>query len=145
VLVADGVVFVALMPALAFVRRSLAPPDERRHRLEPGFVERVLHDGVFVNDVPGRFTQGYGVQLDEVGPLDAFARSFARFGFEQLALLSAESLTVGLEAALPELRADEALAKVVFELATGHAGDPSIFGLARHVLYVGRRLARGLS
>jgi SAM-dependent methyltransferase len=137
VLVGDGVVFIALMPALAFLRRSLALPDERRHLLEPGFNQRVLHDGVFVNDVPGRFTQGYGVKLEEVGPF------FSRFGFEQVALLSAESLTVGLETVLPELLADEALHQLVFELAIGHAGDPSILGLARHLLYVGRCRSAG--
>jgi len=132
VLVDDGIVFIALMPALAFLRRTLALPDERRHLLEAGFVERVLHDGVFVNDVPGRFTQGYGVTLDEV---ESF---FAHFGFEQVALRSAESLTVGLETALPALLADERLGALVVELAIAHAGDPSILGLARHLLYVGR-------
>jgi ubiquinone/menaquinone biosynthesis C-methylase UbiE len=137
VLAGDGVVFVALMPALAFLRRSLALPDERRHLRAPGFVERVLRDGVFVNDVPGRFTQGYRIKLEEVDPF------FSRFDFEQVALLSTESLTVGLEAVLPELLADEALRQLVVELAIGHAGDPSILGLARHLLYVGHYRSAG--
>lgn len=130
VLVGNGVAFVALMPALAFLRRSLAMPDERRHLLEPGFIRHVLDDGVFINDVPGRFTQGYGVKLDDVGPF------FSRFGFEQLALLSSESLTVGLETVLAELLTDEALRELVFQLAISHAGDASTLGLARHLLYV---------
>jgi|SRR5579884_181353 len=134
VLVPDGVAFVALMPALAFARRSLALPDERRHLCEPGFIERVLQQGVFFNDVPGRFTHGDGVGPDEVPPF------FAGFGFEQLALLSAESVTVGLELALPEVLVDERLTQVALDLAIRHAGDPSILGLARHLLYVGRRV-----
>ena len=73
----------------------------------------------------------------EVGPF------FARFGFEQMALLWAESLTVGLEMVLPELLAGEALRQLVFELAIGHAGDPSTLGLARHLLYVGRCRSAG--
>src|SRR5438874_1992473 len=85
-------------------RVTLADADERRHLLDAGFLERVLGDGVFVNDVPGRFTQGYGVRLGEVEPF------FARFGFEQLALLSAESVTVGLESELPALLGDPELA-----------------------------------
>jgi len=62
VLASGGVAFVALMPRLAFLRRTLALADERRRLLEPGFVARVLEDGVFSNDVPGRFTFGYGAR-----------------------------------------------------------------------------------
>ena len=65
-----------------------------------------MHQGVFVNDVPGRFTQGYGVRRDGVGP---FVR---RFGFAQLALLSTESLTVGIESELPVLLKGPELARV---------------------------------
>jgi len=126
------VAFIALMPALAFVRRTLALPDERRHLLDAGFLERVRDDGVFINDVPGRFTQGYGVRLEDVEPF------FANFGFEQLALLSAESLTIGLESELPALLGDAVQAGLVQKLAIDHAGDPGILGLARHLLYVGR-------
>ncbi len=128
-----GVAFVALMPRLAFLRRTLAIADERRHVLDPSFVERVLEDGVFLNDVPGRFTQGYGVRPEEVGPF------FAGYQFEQLALLSSESLTVGLEGALPALLADARLAEIVLELPQRWATDPSVLGLPNHLLYVGRR------
>jgi len=133
VLAPGGVALVALMPRLAFLRRTLALADERRHLLEPGFVARVLEDGVFSNDVPGRFTSGYGARLEEIGPF------FASFGLEQLTLLSVESLTVGLEAILPELLGDTRVAEVVLGLALAAAADPSILGLARHLLYVGRR------
>jgi SAM-dependent methyltransferase len=133
VLTPGGVAFIALMPRLAFLRRMLALADERRRLFEPGFLARVLEDGAFSNDVPGRFTSGYGIRVAEIGPF------FASFGFEQLALLSAESLTVGLEAVLPELLGDARLAEVVLGLALEAAADPSILGLARHLLYVGRR------
>jgi SAM-dependent methyltransferase len=133
VLAPGGLAFVALVPRLAFLRRTLALADERRHLFEPGFVARVLEDGVFSNDVPGRFTTGYGARTEEIGPF------FAGFGFEQLTLLSAESLTVGLEAILPELLGDARLREIVLQLAVQAAADPSILGLARHLLYVGRR------
>jgi S-adenosylmethionine-dependent methyltransferase len=135
VLVNGGVVFIALMPALAFVRRSLAVPDERHLLLDAGFLERVLGDGIFINDVPGRFTRGYGVRVEDVEPF------FARFGLQHLALLSAESLTVGLESALPALLGDPVLAPLLIQLAIDHASDPGILGVARHLLYVGRKLA----
>ena len=136
VLVDGGVAFIALMPILAFLRRTLAVPDERRHLPDPGFLERVLHQGIFVNGVPGRFTQGYGVRPDDVGPF------FRGFGFEQLALLSTESLTVGVESELPVLLKDPVLARAVLQLAIDHAGDPGILDLARHLMYVGRYRAR---
>lgn len=48
----------------------------------------------------GRFTEGYGLKLNEV------ASFFESHRFDQFPLLSAESSTVGLESALPELLAD---------------------------------------
>src|SRR5262249_18595442 len=38
----DGVVFIALMPRLAFLRRTLAVPDERHHLAQPEFVAHLL-------------------------------------------------------------------------------------------------------
>ena len=63
-----GTAFVALMPRYGFLRRTLAIPDERRHLAQPDFVARLLDDGVFANDIPGRFTDGYGVRPEEVAP-----------------------------------------------------------------------------
>jgi 2-polyprenyl-3-methyl-5-hydroxy-6-metoxy-1,4-benzoquinol methylase len=53
-----GVAFVGLMPRLALLRRTMALADERRHLLQANFVEQLLADGAFFNDVPGRFTHG---------------------------------------------------------------------------------------
>ena len=50
-----------LVPLYGFLRRSLAIPDERRHLMQPEFVARILEQGVFINDIPGRFTDGCGV------------------------------------------------------------------------------------
>ncbi len=68
VLRSGGMAFVALMPRYAFLRRTMAIPDERHHLTQPGFVPRLLEDGVFINDIPGRFTHGYGVRPEDVGP-----------------------------------------------------------------------------
>jgi len=128
-----GVAFVALMPRLSLLRRTLALSDERRHLLEPGFLDRLLTDGAFFNDVPGRFTSGYGVRPDEVGPF------FQGVGLDLLMLLSTESITVGLQEALPDLLADSTLADVVLNLAIQYAAEPSMLGAANHLLYVGCR------
>jgi ubiquinone/menaquinone biosynthesis C-methylase UbiE len=130
-----GVAFVGLMPRLALLRRTMALVDERRHLLQASFVEPLLADGAFFNDVPGRFTHGYGARPEEVGPF------FDQMGFDTLALLSTESITVGLQDALPDLLADESLATAVLSLAIKYAGEPSTLGFAYHLLYVGRRRA----
>ena len=87
VLKPQGVAFAALMPLYGFIRRSLAIPDERRHLTQTEFVSRVLEQGVFINDIPGRFTDGYGVIPAAVPAY------FKENGFTMETLLSAQSKT----------------------------------------------------
>jgi SAM-dependent methyltransferase len=134
VLRAGGIAFVALMPRYAFLRRTLALADERRHLAAPEFVARLLHDGVFENDVPGRFTGGYGVRPEEVAPF------FARHGFTARDLLATESIVPDLQEALAALAADDLVAyRATLDVIVRLAGDPSILGLANHLLYVGQK------
>jgi SAM-dependent methyltransferase len=127
-----GVAFIALMPRYAFLRRTLALPAERRHLAQADFVARLMEDGVFLNDVPGRFTGGYGVRPEAVAPY------FESHGFQTLALLACEGITVGLAGAVAELAAEQPAAhQVALDLIVGTASDPSILGLANHLLYVG--------
>lgn len=129
-----GFVFVALMPRYAFLRRTLAIPDERRHLASAQFVTRVLEEGVFENDVPGRFTGGYGVRPADVEPF------FARHGFEARALLAAESIVPDMQAALAELaQGDPDTHIATMDTLVRVAGDPGILGLASHLLYVGQK------
>jgi SAM-dependent methyltransferase len=137
VLRSGGVAFVALMPRYAFLRRTLALPDERHHLAQPAFVDRVLEEGVFINDIPGRFTHGYGVRPEEVAPY------FAGYGFTMLALLATEGIVVDIQRALFELaETDRAAYEAAFQLVLSTAHDPNILGMAAHLLYVGRRGAR---
>jgi SAM-dependent methyltransferase len=130
----DGAVFVALMPRLAFLRRTLSVPDERHHLAQPEFVARLLDHGVFLNDVPGRFTAGYGVRPEEVAPF------FEVHGFATIVLLATEGITSGLGEALAALAAsDPQTYRVTLELIIRTASEPSILGLCHHLLYVGRR------
>lgn len=134
VLHVGGTAFVALMPRYAFLRRTLDIPDERRHLAQPDFIERVLNEGVFINDVPGRFTNAYGVLPEEVSPF------FERHGFTTLALLSTEGIAANSQRALSELATSEpAIYQATLDVIIQTAGDPSILGMATHLLYVGRR------
>lgn len=136
VLRSGGIVFVALMPRYAFLRRTLALPDERHHLTQPGFVERILKEGVFVNDRPGRFTGGYGVRPQDVAPF------FERLGFRTRALLAAESIVPDLQAALDDLRQEDPPAyRQILDVLVQTASDPSILGMSSHLLYIGDKAA----
>jgi hypothetical protein len=122
------------MPRYIFLRRTLALPDERPRLAQPDFVARVLDDGVFINDLPGRFTGGYGVRPEVVAPF------FARHGFTRLALLACEGIATGLEDALAELAGSNPAAyQATLDVVVRTADDPSILGLSNHLLYVGRK------
>jgi ubiquinone/menaquinone biosynthesis C-methylase UbiE len=129
-----GLAFVALMPRYAFVRRTLAIPDERHHMARSKFVTQLLQEGVFVNDIPGRFTHGYGVRPQEVAPF------FERYNFATLALLAAQGIAPDVQGALFELaESDPATYQAALDVIFSTASDPSILGMAAHLLYVGRK------
>ena len=129
-----GIAFVALMPRYAFLRRTLAIPDERRHLSSPSFVAHVLDDGVFDNDIPGRFTGGYGARPEDIAPF------FARHGFIARALLATESIVPDLQEELAALAVDSPEAhRAMLDTLMRVAGDPSILGMANHLLYVGQK------
>lgn len=134
VLRVGGTAFVALMPRYVFLRRTLDNPYERHHLAQSDFMNRLLNEGVFTNDVPGRFTNGYGVLPEEVSPF------FEQYGFTTLALLSAEGIAVNSQQALSELATNNpTLYQAAMDVIMSTAGDPSILGMANHLLYVGRR------
>ncbi len=129
-----GHVFVAAMPRLAFLQRTIALPDERHHLLDTDWLRRLLEDGIFENEVPGRLSLGYGVENGEI------ERLFEDNGFALLELISAESVSIGLESQVGEVietggPVSEALLRLMVDLA----GDPRLLGSARHQLFVGRR------
>jgi ubiquinone/menaquinone biosynthesis C-methylase UbiE len=134
VLKPHGVAFAALMPLYGFIRRSLAIPDERRHLTQTEFVSRVLEEGVFINNIPDHFTNGYGVRPEEV---PAF---FAQRGFTMQTLLAAEGIVGDLQRVLFELEQnDPATYQAALDVILSTANDPGILGMASHLLYIGRR------
>lgn len=134
VLQPGGIAAVALMPRLAFLRRIITLADERPHLLNSAFIASVLEHGEFINDIPGRLTVGYGVEPSEVAPF------FAQFGLEPLVLASSEGISVGIAQALADMEGTAPeLYKRALDLIVKTAGDPSILGMASHLLYIGRK------
>ncbi len=134
VLQPGGIAAVALMPRLSFLRRTLALADERPHLLDSQFISRLLDQGAFHNDIPGRLTAGYGVEPGEVAPF------FAQFGLESLVLASSEGISVGIAEALADMEATAPeLYERALDLIVQTASDPGILSMASHLLYIGRK------
>jgi hypothetical protein len=91
----------------------------------------LLDDGVFEDDVPGKFAGGYRVQPGEM------ERLLEAHGFAILERLSAESVSVGAEAEVGDLVAGgrptaDSLRRLILELA----GHDQVVAAARHLLPV---------
>jgi S-adenosylmethionine-dependent methyltransferase len=121
------------MPRWALLRRTLALPDERARLADAGFVDALLGRGEYTNPHPGRFTSGYGADPGEVGEV------FAAAGLRQIVLASTHGFATGLEKPLEELRtADPATYEAALTLLFRTAMEPSLLGVAGHLLYLGR-------
>ena len=133
-----GVAFVAFMPRYSLLRRTLAIPDERHRVSDPVWVSRLLRDGVFENDISGRFTHAYGADPSQIAPF------FEQYGLTTISLNAAEGVTTGLPNVLSGPEADDrSFSQTVLQLVMQTASDPSILGLANHLLYVGQKIAVG--
>jgi SAM-dependent methyltransferase len=129
-----GIAAVAFMPRYALLRRTLALPDERQHLTDSDWLERLLQHGVFQNDVPRRFTHGYGVQPAEIEPF------FAQYGLQMLTLAASEGIAGGIQAEVAEMiAADSDLRDCVLDILVQTATDPSILGMVSHLVYLGQR------
>jgi ubiquinone/menaquinone biosynthesis C-methylase UbiE len=134
VLKPNGILVAALMTRYSFLRRTIAIADERRHLIRPDFVEHLMQEGKFINDIDGRFDAGYGFLPQEVRPF------FDGFGFQQKVLLACEGIASGIERVISPLReSDPAVHARFMQLVVQTASDPSILGLSSHLLYIGQK------
>lgn len=129
-----GLVFVAAMPRLAFIRRTLSVPDERHHLLDTAWMRQLLDDGRFENEIRGRFSLGYGMSPGEIEQL------FESQSFVTLDVRSAESISVHVPEAVGEILTEGGeLGTAVQRLMIDLSADQSVLGGAGHLLYVGQR------
>lgn len=132
VTVPGGAIAVALMSKYAFLRRTLAIPDERHRMGDGAFVAEVADQGIFRNSIPGRFTEGHGVD-----PSNAVA-PFEEAGLTTVVIASTHGFATGLENQIDSLRLENPAAyEETLGLLRATASDPSLFGTAGHLLYVG--------
>jgi ubiquinone/menaquinone biosynthesis C-methylase UbiE len=132
----SGVAVIAFMPVYTFLRRTLSLTDERRHLAQPEFVEQLMTEGIFVNDIAGRFNIGYGVRPQAVAPF------LEQYGLTTVELLADTGFAAAHARELEELRtSDPTTYERVMEIIIDTASDPSLLGGSIHLLYVGQKRA----
>ena len=136
VLKPNGIACVAFMPIYTFLRRTLALEDERHHLAQPEFVSRLMNEGVFLNDIAGRFSAGYGVRPQEVAPF------LEKHGLATVELLADTGFAAPHARHLEELaESDFKTYERVMGIVASTANDPSLLGASIHLLYVGQKKA----
>lgn len=131
VLRAGGLLFAAVMPRYA---RLVAAVLEHGRNAFPGRVERILRSGVYQDERPGRFTGAY---LFDPGEVAGF---FAANGFDARRLMASQGFLSLLQTEAGDLAGRDPHAyAVLLDLAYATADDPTLFGMAAHLLYVGQR------
>lgn len=132
VTVPGGPIAIALMSKYAFLRRTLAIPDERHRMGDAAFVAEVIGRGTFRNGIPGRFTEGHGVDPSNAAAL------FEGAGLTTVVMASTHGFATGLEGQLDSLRLEHPAAyEETLRVLKATASDPSLFGTAGHLLYIG--------
>lgn len=132
VLRSGGRLFAAVMPRLFFL---LAVAFEReRTGSFASVADAILKEGVYHDTRPGRFSGAYLFHPQEVAPF------FERFGFQTMRLIASQGMlaTVQTEVAALAQNDPEAYAQLL-DIAYENAADPSILGLAAHLLYIAER------
>ncbi|WP_442602639.1 class I SAM-dependent methyltransferase [Paenibacillus sp. KN14-4R] len=131
----NGIVFVAFMTRIKFLTTSLMFPDHWKPHNSVDQIETFLETGTFNHADEGRFTGAYYFPIEEIKP---FMESC---GFESVGLIGSSSIVGAMN---PEQfdywreRGEDEFNRVM-NLVYKAAADPSILGVASHLLYIGKR------
>lgn len=127
-----GHVFVAYVPRLSGVLGLIERGATRPGQVTPQSFEDAATTGVFRNQSPSGFQEGY---YPPVGELEAL---LADVGFDALRAVSLKSLWQGRAALENQLSPD--LRQAVEQVATRLDSDPQVLAVGGHVLIVGSRV-----
>jgi len=124
-----GLLLATVMTRYSWVLGVLLEAGSRRL----ADLRQTLEDGVYRNAEPGRFTEAYLHRPAEVAPF------FAANGFEVERLMSSQSFLYLAQEQVAELHQRDAGAyEALLDIPYDAAADPSILGVAGHLLYAGR-------
>lgn len=124
-----GRLFAAAMPRLFFL---LAVAFERERAGPFATVARtLLDDGVYYDPRPGRFTSAYLFHPEEFAPF------FEQFGFNTIRLMASEGMLATVQTEVAALAESDPVAYTqLLDMTYENAADPTILGLAAHLLYI---------
>ncbi|MBC8142305.1 MAG: class I SAM-dependent methyltransferase [Armatimonadetes bacterium] len=128
----NGRLFAAMMPRLFFL--IAVALEETRTGAFAQVADTLLNEGVYYDTRPGRFSGAYLFPPQEIAPF------FARFGFHTLRLMASEGMlaTVQSQVAALAVREPETYRELL-DIAYQNAADPTILGLAAHLLYIAEK------
>ena len=127
-----GVLLAAVMPRYM---RLLATVLERGSgAFDDGAVDDIVNHGRYDDERPGRFTGGYLMRPEDVTPF------FARHGFSARRLMASQGFLGWAQSEVAAVaRRDPGVYPRLMDLAYATAADPSIHGMAAHLLFIGER------
>ncbi|MCM2416275.1 class I SAM-dependent methyltransferase [Streptomyces sp. RKAG290] len=127
-----GLLIASVMPP--YMRLVSTVLEQGTAAFTTGTVDRILNEGRYDDPRRGRFTGGYLIRPDEVTPL------FDEHGFRVRRVLASQGI---LAWAQPEVAAlaerDPDAYQRLLDVAYATAGDPSVHGMAGHLLVIAER------
>lgn len=128
-----GTLLAQVLPFESGLRGIIARAAAQPAQVAARTWERLLDDGVFVNESDRGFQDGWYPKLDEVRAL------FTGAGFDELAFVSLRGLGADQEQAVLALRETKPhLFERVMQTIRDTAADPGVVALGSHAVWVGR-------
>ena len=127
-----GSVFAAFMPP--YMRLVATVLERGSAAFDGGVVERILRAGRYDDERVGRFTGGHLTSPAEVDAL------FARHGFVRRRVMASQGVLGWAQAEVAALaERDPDAYRRLLDVAYETADDPSILGMAAHILFIGEK------
>jgi ubiquinone/menaquinone biosynthesis C-methylase UbiE len=132
VLRVGGLLVAAVMPR--YMRLLMTVLERGSAAFDEGAVSRILEDGRYDDERPGRFTGGYLMRPGDVAPF------FEAHGFAPRRLMASQGFLGWAQSDVADLaQRDRPAYERLMECAYATAADPTILGMAAHLLFIGDR------
>ncbi|WP_171987687.1 class I SAM-dependent methyltransferase [Streptomyces sp. MP131-18] len=129
-----GLLIVTMMPP--YMRLVSTVLEHGSASFTTGAADRILNEGRYDNPRPGRFTGGYLTRPDQVTPF------FELHGFRVRRLIASQGVLAWAQTEVAALaQRDPDAYRRLLDLAYTTAGDPSIHGMAGHLLIIAEQSA----
>lgn len=127
-----GLLVATVMPR--YMRLVMTVMERGSTAFATGIAARILNEGTYEDERPGRFTGGYHMRPDRVAPF------FEDHGFRVRRVMASQGFLSWSQSEVAALgQRDPAAYEQLLDLAYATAADPSIHGMATHLLVIGQR------